>query len=169
MKKKGTQNISYIRQLRLIFAAAFLSLVNAWGEPPDNQCTLRFDSEGVKSVSFRNVQSDSNQYEEKQCTNSQILLPPGTYEIDDVKFEGGLRIGYKNKQVTLTPENETVITFNKPSDEYFEIKKRGTFLIIEYNPKAFYDEEFYSNRSHPPTVQCRKGDRLVYSKTFEYG
>ena len=158
-----------MRHLLFLYVVTFVCFDFVWGGNPENQCVLRFDSKGVESVSLREIESGGGRYDEKRCTESRLLLTAGTYKIRAVKFQDGLEVRYKHKTVIMTPEKETVVTFNKVSDEYFEVRKRGTFLLVEYNPKAFWNDEFYWNTSKPPSWKCYKGGRLVYSSTFEYG
>lgn len=139
------------------------------GDPSKKRCTLRFDCEYVESATIRDISLGRSGFEEMTCTNSTLLLPEGNYEIGEVNFRGGLAVCYKRKTVYLTPEKETVITFAKPQNNSLEIKKQGGSYLIDYNPKAYQDEEFYYNHTHPPTVQIHKNGHLIHSETFEYG
>jgi hypothetical protein len=169
MEMKSVHYSLSMRHLLFLYVVTFVCFDFVWGGNPENQCVLRFDSKDVESVLLQDLQSASHRYDEKQCTESRLLLTAGTYKIIAVKFQDGPEVLYKNKTVIMTPEKETVVTFNKLSDDCFEVKNRGTFFLVEYNPKAFWDDEFYSNSSKPPSWKCYKGRRLVYSSTFEYG
>jgi predicted transcriptional regulator len=141
--------------------------------PPDQQaqnlCTLRFDCDGIQSVSIRDLSQDKQARINKELQEGILRLPQGEYSISHILFQCGLEVSFKHKIVYLMPDNETVISFNKPMENSLIVKKQGVFFLIEYNPKAYWDEEFYFNKSNPPVFRCYKGDRLIYSGTFEYG
>lgn len=162
---------------RLIFLLPLLLCVGfAWASEPtssdqqtQNRCTLRFDCEGIQSINIYNPSQNNQSRTDKELQAGALLLPQGEYEIRHVIFECGLEVYFKHKVVHLTPDKETVISFSKPMKDSLTVKKRGVFFQIEYNPKAYRNDEFYYYKSNPPVLRCFKGDRLIYSSTFEYG
>lgn len=162
---------------RLTFLLPLLLCVGfAWASEPtssdqqtQNLCALRFDCEGVQFVNIRNLSQDNQSWTDKELQAGALLLPQGKYDIRYVIFECGLGVSFKNKIVHLTPDKETVISFSKPMNDSLTVKKQGVFFQITYNPRAYRNDEFYYYKSNPPVLRCYKGDRLIYSSTFEYG
>ena len=175
MTTRGFNNLLVWR--RLTFLLALLLCVGfAWANesPSSDQqaqklCTLRFDCEGIQSVGIHDLSQDRHSRLSKEPQAGVLLLPQGKYDLRYVIFECGLEVIFKHKIVHLTPDKETVILFNKPMKDSLTVKKQGVFFLIEYNPKAYWDDEVYYYKSNPPVVQCYKEDRLIYSNTFEYG
>ncbi len=168
-------------RFRLIFLLALLLCLNSVlaveSSPTDQQeqnlCTLRFDCKGIQYVGVQNLSEDNSPWIRKQVQKNTVLLPQGKYNIRYVLFECGLEVVFKNKNVQLIPDTETVIPLTQPSKENngssLEIKKQGVFLVISYTPRGQKDDEWYYYRSSPPVLGCYKGDKLIHSGTFEYG
>lgn len=163
------RRLTFLLPLLLCVGFAWASEPTSSDQQTQNLCTLRFDCEGVKFVVFRNMSQDNQSWTDKKLQAGVLLLPQGEYEIRHVSFECGLGVRFKHKIVHLTPDKETVISFSKPMKDSLTIKKQGVFFLIEYTPKAYWNDEFYYYKSNPPVLRCYKGDRLIYSSTFEYG
>lgn len=71
--------------------------------------------------------------------------------------------------IELTPDKETWITFKLPDNSNLKVHRQGVYVVAEYTPKGYDDEEFYSNRKSPPVFELHHNRRLIYTAVSEYG
>lgn len=175
MESQGPQ-YSYIKLNFLLFClipclgpvSRALSATPTDAPDPNNPCTLVFDCNDVSSAEIM-IPDNWRTRQVYRCRDGKIILPAGTFEITTISFHSGVSISYKNKIIEMSPEKETVITFTLPTESNLTIRKQGIYIIPQYTPKGFPDEEFYCNYKSPPVFSFYKGKRLLHSHTTEYG
>lgn len=113
--------------------------------------------------------NDRSSYQQYTCENGELKLPAGTYELRNIEFKSGVSIDYKIKMIEMIPDKATLITFKLPDKSNLEVHRQGVYVVAEYTPKGYYDEEFYSNRKSPPVFELYHNRRLVYTAVSDYG
>ncbi len=170
--RRGAALCAAICSLLLLPAGGF-ALAGADPQPgqPEATCELRIEGQSIERVTLSNEWGEIFEIERP---GQSMLLPPGSYQVLDVRVESdGEASRYARADVDqfeLTPGHPYTLRLGAPFKPIVEVARRGRTLELSY--KVVDD----NGRNHglrrtddPPSFTVFNGVSQVGSGQLEYG
>jgi hypothetical protein len=132
---------------------------------------LKLEGKNIQRLVLQ--RKNGNQETFKQPGES-ISLPPGEYQLYEVRLQGGYICDERGDQnaplVTVTSDKPAVLKIGAPLRQTIKVERQGGVLILNYKLLGIGDENYsFENVSKPPIFTVYKADKEIASGKFEFG
>jgi hypothetical protein len=99
-----------------------------------------------------------------------VFLPPGLYTVEKISFPGGNVFSPSVPRNTLTFNAESPTPLDLSIKPTPEVKRAGGLLTLDYTLLDGEGRKYTAdNRLVPPGFVIKRGEREIFSGSFEYG